>query len=309
MKSSIQFLMGHMRFAIGVCLIGFGAIPVTAQESPESTPEPAPSVTPVKRTFENAILVNNQTIETNSQNELGFLIQHRFGLIEDGSDLWGIYAPANIRMGLNYGITKDFTVGLGITKNMMQADLEWKYKILRQSKNGGSPVTLTYYGDLARSEAGSSLFKNQKNELVETNRLSFYHELMVGYKFNSEMSFQAGVNYVHKNLADSALLTHDRIGMTIMGRYKFSPQSSVYMVYNGNLVSLDKDLSPRDNPNDPLKADFSIGYEVSTGSHQFQIFVCSADGILNQDVRFSNPNDFFNKQMLIGFNITRQWGF
>lgn len=309
MKSIRQISMNRIRNTICVCLMGLWVFPVTAQETPATEPEPTPSVTPVKRTFENAILVNNQTVETNSKNELGMLIQHRFGVIEDGTDLWGIYAPANIRLGVNYGITKDLTVGLGVTKSMMQYDLEWKYKILRQSKNGGSPVTLTYYGDLARSEAGSSLFKNQKNELVESNRLTFYHELMVAHKLNSEMSFQASLNYSHKNITDSMILTHDRIGVSIMGRYKFSPQSSVYFAYNQNIMSLDNDLKPLDNPKDPLKPDFTIGYEVSTGSHQFQVFLCSADGILNQDIRFNNPNDFFNKQMLIGFNITRQWGF
>jgi hypothetical protein len=310
MKTNHSTAMKNIRKTLGLILMGIWMQPVIAQEASTPATEPeAATVTPVKNTFENSVQINNQTTQVNAKNELGFMIQHRFGVIKDGYDLYGIYAPANIRLGLTYGITKDFTVGLGVTKARMQYDLEWKYKILQQSKGGGSPITLTYYGDIARSEAASSKFKNQVGELVESNRLTFYHEIMASYKLNSHFSFQASVFYAHLNIVDSALLTHDRIGYSIIGRYKFSPQSSVLIGFNSNMVSLDKNLSPFTNTKDPLKPDFSIGYEVSTGSHQFQIFIAAADAILNQDVRFSNQNDFFNKQILFGFNITRQWGF
>lgn len=310
MKSIILKSTSLFRNMLAVCLLGLSMQSVIAQEAatpPASEPPPAPSA--VKSTFENAVMINNQTTETFNKNELGFMIQHRFGVIKDGSDLWGIYAPANIRLGLNYGITKKFSVGLGVTKARMQTDLEWKYKILGQMKGGGSPVSVTYYGNVARSEAASSAIKNQDGDLKESNRLTFYHEVMVSRKFDSHLSAQASIYYAHVNIVDSATLTHDRIGFSIAARYKFSPQSSVMFAYNGNLASLDNNFKSLTNSKDPLKPDMSIGYEVSTGSHQFQIFIAAADGILNQDVRFYNQNDFFNKQILIGFNITRQWGF
>jgi hypothetical protein len=269
---------------------------------------PSPTVDPVKNTFENSISINNQTIETNNKHELGFLIQHRFGVIKDGTDLYGIYAPANIRMGLNYGITKKLTIGVGVTKSRMQYDLEWKYKILSQRKGSGSPVSLVYYGDIARSGAPDSKFRNQDGKIIGSNRLTFYHELMVARKFTDKFSAQLGINYSHQNIVDSITLTHDRIGVSLIARYKFSPQSSVLLGFNKNIISFDNNLKPLNNPKDPLKSDFSVGYEVSTGSHQFQIFLGSADGILNQDVRFFNTNNFFKKEILIGFNITRQWG-
>ncbi len=279
-----------------------------AQETPAATETTeTSSKEPVKATFENAIHINNQTVQTNAKNELGTLIQHRFGVIKNRSDLFGLYAPANVRLGVNYGFTKDLTLGFGITKSKMQYDFEWKYKIIGQSKGGGSPVTVTYYGDMAYSDAPSANFANQNNEVSTANRLSFYHEVMVARKFDSHFSAQIGINYTHVNLVDSSVFgTHDRIGLSLLARYKFSPQSSVEFGYNQNLANLDWQPS---SLKDPLKSDFSLGYEVSTGSHQFQIFICAADNILNQDIRFYNTNDFFNKQILIGFNITRQWGF
>lgn len=310
MKTVYQFnKLLPVRKTLATLIICAGMLTVNAQEETTTEASMGKNSTPIKRTFEHGVLINNQTIETNLKNELGFMIQHRFGVIKDGYDLYGIYAPANIRLGLTYGITKDFTVGLGVTKNKMQYDLEWKYKILGQNKSGFSPVTVTYYGDIARSEAPSSRFKNQTNELKEANRLTFFNELMIARKIDNHLSVQAGVNFAHVNLVDSTTLTHDRMGFSFITRYKFSPQSSVQLIYNTNIMSFDKDFKSLSNPKDPLRADFGIGYEVSTGSHQFQIFLCSADGILNQDIRFFNSNDFFNNQIIFGFNITRQWGF
>ena len=58
------------------------------------------------------------------------------------------------------------------------------------------------------------------------------------------------------------------------------------------------------NPQEP---NLSIGYEVSTGGHQFQVFVTTADGILDAQILGYNHNDFTKRQVLIGFNITRLW--
>jgi hypothetical protein len=69
---------------------------------------------------------------------------------------------------------------------------------------------------------------------------------------------------------------------------------------NNTMTTLKK-YYPKPNP--------GIGYEVSTSGHQFQVFVCSASGIINQENRVYNQNAFFDKGILIGFNITRQWGF
>ena len=299
-KNKFKFIAGLLLF----CLI---SQPTFAQDdSVEST---APKKSAIKNTFENSVMANNQTTEVNNKKELGFIIQHRFGVIKEQYDFYGIYAPANIRIGLTYGIIKNLTIGLGVTKSRMQYDLEWKYKILHQSKGGGSPISLTYYGDLASSGVKNTVLKNQDNEFKKADRLSFYHEIMISRKFNTHLSVQAGINYSHHNIVDSATLTHNRMGASFLARYKFSAQSSAYVSYNMNLLSLDDQFKPQTNSNDPLKPDFTVGYEVSTGSHQFQVFFGAADGILNQDVRYSNPNDFFKKQIILGFNITRQWGF
>ena len=44
-------------------------------------------------------------------------IQHRFSLIDNIHDIYGIYGAANTRIGLSYGITDRLMIGAGTTKD------------------------------------------------------------------------------------------------------------------------------------------------------------------------------------------------
>lgn len=267
----------------------------------ETTQRPLPENQPVKNIFGCGVLINNQTVEQLNKKSLEFMIEHRFGLIKNEEDLFGLFAPSNIRLGLGYGVIKNLYVGIGVTKNKHLYDLELKYTILRQTKPKGIPFTITYYGDFARSSSLKDNFLNQENKYITANRYSYFNELMIARKFNNHSSLQIATTYTHLNIVDT-LMTHDNLGISMITRYKFSPQSSVIVEFDYPItIPKAKDKEPKPN--------LGIGYELSTGGHQFQIFICSADGIINQESRTHNLYDFTKKDFLIGFNITRQWGF
>ena len=298
MKKSKNCLIYKMLVTAIILLPAF----VNAQETTATT-EPAPEKEYIRAVFENGAVINNQTTQNVGKKSLDFMLQHRFGIIENDDDLFGLFAPANIRMGLNYGFTDRLSVGLGATKNKMQYDFQGKYNILRQTKGKGMPVTVAYYGDMAKSSKPSDDFKNTEGEYKNAYRFSYFHEIMISRKMNSKLSLQLAGTFSYFNLIDSAYGQHAFYGMAFAGRYKFSPQSSVVVDfgYPLNVSGIEEDYKPLPN--------LGIGYEVSTGSHQFQIFVCNADGIINQDINVYNRNDFFKGDIMLGFNITRQWGF
>jgi hypothetical protein len=282
-----------------ICVI----IPVSlfAQDTPaEETPMEKEYV---RATFENGVLINNNTVEVPGHKSLDFNIQHRFGLIKDEKDLFGIYAPANIRMGLTYGITSNLAIGVGASKNKMIYDLNAKYVILKQTKEKGTPVTLAYFGDVGKSALGRDNFVNAEGDYKMAYKVSYFHQLMVARKFNSHLSLQLGATYSHYNIVDSAYGQHDFYGASFVGRYKFSAQSSIAIDFDYllNVSDIEEDARPKPN--------LGIGYEVSTGSHQFQIFICTSSSIINQELRVFNTNDFADGDVLLGFNITRSWGF
>ena len=53
----------------------------------------------------------------------------------------------------------------------------------------------------------------------------------------------------------------------------------------------------------------SLGFEFGTSGHAFQVFISNQWGIVNQENYVWNKNDFFNGDILLGFNITRIYNF
>lgn len=281
---------------IFLCALCGGGVRAFAQETSEQDTTPS-APQPVKKTFDNAVLIDNQTVKNFNKNSLGFVIQHRFGIIENSDDLYGIFAPANIRLGLNYGITSRLSAGLGVTKNKRLYDLQWKYSILNQTKPAGMPVSVAYFGNIYRSALPKSSFVNQDSSYVASNRFTYFHQLMIAKKFNDHLSLQVAGSFSHLNLVDT-LQKNDIMGVSFIGRYKFSKQSSVQFEFDYP-ITLHSD--------NPQKPNLGIGYEVSTGGHQFQIFICTADAISYPEIMAFNRNDFTKKQILLGFNISRMW--
>ncbi len=53
----------------------------------------------------------------------------------------------------------------------------------------------------------------------------------------------------------------------------------------------------------------AIGWEISSGTHAFQIFVGTANTLSPQYNMLENQNDWTKGEMMLGFNITRIWNF
>src|SRR5271165_2745918 len=66
----------------------------------------------VKNTFAGNLLIDNQTVMVPVVKTFEFSIQHRFGIVNNGySDFYGVFAPANIRLGFNYTPINNLQLG------------------------------------------------------------------------------------------------------------------------------------------------------------------------------------------------------
>lgn len=260
---------------------------------------------PVTRTFENIMLINSQTIETPKKKTLLFGIQHRFGRIDQGLkdgnnfDFFGLLGVANIRMGLDYGITNRLSIGLGATKKNYVYDLRWKYKILQQTSSKGMPVTLSYFGNIAATTIKSDNYSSF------SNRLSYFNQLTIARKINKILSLQISATLSYFNLVDTLGgkdVKHLNYGIGLGGRINVSPSGSVIFEYN-------QPLTISDYGDNKTKPGIGIGYEIATRSHVFQLFITNAINLVDQYNMVENTNDFFNGEIYIGFNISRRWNF
>ena len=272
---------------------------------------------PVRSPFESGYLIGAQTTVIQNVKTLEAVIQHTFGTIQNGhSDLWGIYAPgANIRLGLDYVIIKNFQIGIGMTKKNMMTDLNAKWTIFQQTRKNTFPVAIALYGNVAIDGRNISAFESGNIRQAYTgpiltfsffDRVSYFSELIIGRKFTDRLSLQAAVSFSHYNSVGTTY-DHDKIGVHFNGRIKVSPQGSVIFNYDEPLKI--KEITEQNSWTNPPKPNLAFGYEISTSTHAFQIYMGTADGLLPQDNMMWNQNDFTKHQLFIGFNITRLWGF
>jgi hypothetical protein len=276
----------------------------------DTTVQEKPQERPVRPAFENGLLFDAATTTLLPSKSLEFVIQHRFGTINTEDQTWdffGIWAPSNIRLGLNYSILDNFTVGIGTTKFKKMEDIQLKYRIIEQTRSNSIPVTVMVYEVVGIDGRPESTW--QENYKF-SNRISYFTQVVVSRRFNDKFSLQFAPGFTHYNSLDS-IYDHDRISLSFAGRYKLTPQTSFifsadFPLQIQGISELSKEYN--DNAEQP-KPNVCIGFEISTSTHAFHIYAGTAQGILPQEDIMWNQNEFFKGQILIGLNITRLWNF
>ncbi|HQQ93832.1 MAG TPA: DUF5777 family beta-barrel protein [Bacteroidia bacterium] len=293
MKTTFYTKAALVLLSLQICTLNMNA--QGGDSTAASTEKPAKDKRPVKDMFDGNYLINNQTAVLPNAKTLEFVIQHRFGLLtSEGFDLGGLYAPSNIRIGFNYSITKNLMLGIGTTKNNMLQDLCWKYALIRQTRSGSIPLSITYFGDAA-IDVRPDAFP------ATVDRLSYFHQLIFARKFSKSFSMQIAGSFSHFNMVDS-LVKHDNIGIAAGARYKITKSLAITAEYDQNLTAQDDKVIV-------VKPNLSLGIEAVTSAHVFQVFVTTGQSIINQYNVLYNKNDFSKMEFCIGFNMTRLWNF
>jgi len=290
---------------------------IAQEEATADTTVQEPQVErPVRPGFESGLLFDATTTTVSPSKTLEFVLQHRFGYMDTenySKDFFGIWGSSNIRVGLNYSFTDKFTVGFGTTKMKRLQDLQLKYKVLEQTRSNSIPVTVVIHEVIGVDARDASTWDQNEGspEYNFSNRMSYFTELIVGRRFNDQLSLQVSGAFTHYNCVDS-VYDHDRISLSFAGRYKFSPQGSFIVAGDFPLdITGIKDYKKDADENTIIydKPNISVGVEISTSTHAFQIYLASAQGILPQEDIMWNNHDFFKGGFMIGFNLTRLWNF
>lgn len=257
---------------------------------------------PVRQPFESEYLIDNQTTYIPYAHTFEFVIQHKFGTIENGiSDLFGIYAPgANVRLGFNYVVYKNVELGWGLSKTNFTNEFNAKWTVFEQTRNNTFPVALTLYG-VAGINGQSKDFFGKDYSLM--GRMSYFAQAIVSRKFNEWLTLQAAASFSHFNMVDRTLSDFDKVGVHFNGRAKFNYNMSFIFNYDQPLPLLV--LRNKDGVN--TSPNFAAGIEIATSSHTFQIYAGQQNNILPQSMMVNNYNDFAFKNFAIGFTITRLW--
>ena len=275
---------------------------------------------PQRKAFESAVLIDNQSDVVNSSKTLEWNIQHRFGTVENGaSDLLGMFAASNIRLGFSYTPIDRLAIGFGLSKiaaTNPYVDLNVKYKILEQTRENEMPVNLTFYGNAALDTRDKSKFDE------DLHRLSYFGQLILSRRISKKFSVQGTFMMSHFNAVDT-LFSNDVFGIGLGARFKVSSQGSILFEWTEPITEHDINSTVH---GDITKAagpfrNIAIAYEIATSAHAFQITFGIYRDLLQQynlayndtrtaqDLFNANDNDWYKFQYAIGFNMTRLWGF
>jgi hypothetical protein len=155
--------------------------------------------------------------------------------------------------------------------------------------------------------------KKEFSEFVE--RLSYLHNIIISRRFSKKFSLQASLQASHFNQVDT-LYKWNIYGLGFAARYKVSSQSSILFEWSEPLTKHDiNDYEgdvPGVNKNAGPERNVAIGWEIATSAHAFQIIFGVYQDIVPQSNLHYNTNKFVKDDKLsfvIGFNMTRLWGF
>jgi hypothetical protein len=288
-------------------LLSLSCLPLQQLIAQDSSATEQPSkkvIKPIKGTFESNWVFDNQSVMVAKKGTFEMDIQHRFGVVKNGySDLFGLYAPSNIRIGFSYVLRNKLQVGLGFCKERLQWDGNIKYSIIKQSISKGFPISVTYFGNVVVDT------RTKENFVSSSDRFSYFNQLIIARKVTSKFSLQVAPSlsyfnnvpgYVNTKGEILPMMNNVHLAMAFAGRYKVTPKMSLMANYDQPLTT---HASKNPHPN------ISFGLEMTTSAHAFQLFAGNYNGIIPQSNNMFNQNDPANGQFLIGFNITRLWSF
>jgi hypothetical protein len=285
-----------LRNLLLVALLSSSTLMLNAQESLlDLLPDEEPTIDYATAGFKTTRIINGHSFEMNSEGVLDFKISHRFGRINGGAyELFGLDA-ASIRIGLDYGVTPWLNVGVGRSSVGKMYDGFMKLKFLRQQTGKRNiPISMLWVSDLAVSS-----LRNTNSDLdpyLNSHRLFYTHQLIVGRKFTEGFSLQFMPSLVHRNLVLTREESNDVIVFGVGGRLKLSKRVALNVEY---YYALPNQLDPR------YTNSLSIGFDIETGGHVFQLHFTNSTGMVENAFMTETTGDWLNGDIHFGFNVSR----
>jgi len=315
-SSSIPGIAGScLLIALCFCFCDLMAQKKTVKDTAKKTTVTADTTTTpvlpkksyIKNTFDGNYIIDNQTVMVPIKGTFEFDIQHRFGTVDNGlRDLFGIFANATMKLGFSYTPINNLQVGFDATNEKMEVDFNLKWAILKQTKDGSMPVSITYFGNaMANTQANSVALIY----VTTGDRFAYFNQIIIARKFTDKLSLQISPSYSHFNDLQGYLnaagnpmpiFNNDNFSISASGKYQISEGMALIANYDQPLTQ-----NPADNPHPNL----SFGIEMRTSGHDFEIFIGNYSSLMPENNAFFNQNNYRKGQFLVGFDIARLWNF
>jgi hypothetical protein len=288
-----------------------------AQESLEDLIKTEDESEKVTATFKSGKLINIQTVETIHKKELDFRVDHRFGDIAGkaggAKQFFGLDYSTDIRIGFDYGISDNLTVGLARAKGAAELtqlyETSYKYKFLKQTVDDKIPVSIALFGSATTSAMEKSNDPTAANSFSKFgDRIAYVSQLIIARKFSPAFSVVLIPTYVHQNYT----LHGDQnstFAIAAGARMKFNQRMALVTDYVLPFRNKEKKAYIEELLGKKLYNALGIGLELETGGHVFHLNFTNATAIQESQYITETTSTWAKGQFRWGFSIARRFSF
>lgn len=242
--------------------------------------------------FKGLKIVNFESTKLVAKKEFTFIVSHRFGSVENGFDSFFGLDDAVTRLNFVYGISDALNFGISRSSFQKVYEASVKYRFLRQQKNR-FPFTIVGFNSIL---VNTSLEKTNLPKLKFRDRLGYTAQLLISRKVNANLSIELAPTFFHDNYVQLNNQNNSQFALGGGFRYKLTKRWSFNADYGLHLNRADD--SPFRNP-------LSIGMDLETGGHVFQMHFSNAQAMNTNGFLGQATGNWSDGNIYFGFNLSR----
>lgn len=248
----------------------------------------------VTAAFKGLKIVNFESTKLVAKKEFTLIVSHRFGSLKNGIDTFFGLDEAVTRLNFVYGISDAINIGVSRSSFLKIYEASIKYRLIRQEENG-FPFTVVGYNTIL---VNTGLDKIDLPLIKFKHRLGYTAQLLISRKIDTNFSVELAPTFFHDNYVSVNEQDNSQFALGLGGRYKLSKRWSVNADYGLHLNRAD---------NSPFKNPLSIGIDLETGGHVFQMHFSNAQAMNTNGFLGQGNGDWSDGDIFFGFNLSRRF--
>lgn len=244
--------------------------------------------------FKGLKIVNFESTKLVARSEFTFIVSHRFGSLKNGIDTFFGLDEAVTRLNFVFGINDGLNIGVSRSSFLKIYDVSIKYRLLRQEEDG-FPFTVVGYNSIL---VNTALDKDNLPLLEFKHRIGYAAQLLISRKIDTNLSLELAPTFFHDNYVVLDNQENSQFALGFGGRYKLSKRWSVNADYGWHLNRAG---------NSPFKNPLSVGFDLETGGHVFQMHFTNAQAMNTNGFLGQGSGDWGDGDIYFGFNLSRRF--
>ena len=244
--------------------------------------------------FKGLKVINFESTKLVAKKGFNFIVSHRFGTVKNGfQNLFGL-DEAVTHLNFVYGLSDNINISASRSSNQKIYEVATKFRLVNQQA-GKIPFTVVGYTSVL---ANTSLDTGNLPKLEFKHRLSYVAQLLVSRKMNNNLSLILSPTFFHDNYLSDDFQENSQYGVGFGGRYKLGKRWSLNTEYGMHLNRSENSL---------YKNPFSIGVDLETGGHVFQLLFTNSQSMNTNGVFGTSTGEWGESDVYFGFNLARSF--